>query len=167
MDKKALAASKFQNGVTLVELLLVMGIIAIVFTFTTVNIIPLRDSASLNSTTSLLIADIRQHQLKAMIGDTQGQGTRSPYGIYFSSDGYTVFPGEEYAVSNEQNYTIPLDESVEFQTTLPDNTIIFSEGGGEVINYTDDQNTVTVRVKETGEEKTIVFNKYGTITEVQ
>lgn len=155
-----------QPGITLVELLVVMGILAIIFTFTTVNIIPLRDHASLNTTVSTLVADIRQQQLKAMIGDTDGNASRSAYGIYFTSGGYTVFPGSSYTAGNTRNFSATLDSSVEFLNTFTNNTLIFASASGEFVNYSASNNTLTVRVKATGEQKVLQFNKYGTVSAV-
>ena len=165
-SKELRAKSCLQRGVTLVELLVVMGILAIIFTFTTVNIIPLRDRASLNTTVSSLVADIRQQQLKAMIGDTEGNATRSAYGIYFTNGGYTVFPGSSYTVANTHNFTATLDSSVEFLNTFTNSTLIFASASGDFVNYAESANTLTVRVKATGEQKVLQFNKYGTVSAV-
>lgn len=166
-SKALRAKGSVQKGVTLVELLVVLGILAIIFSFTMVNIAPLRDRASLNTVTDVLLSDIRQQQLKAMIGDTEGNTARSPYGIYITSDAYTVFPGASYSADNTKNFTIQVDESAALLTTITNNTLLFASGSGEFINYEEDADSITVRIKQTGEQKVIRFNQYGVITQVQ
>lgn len=157
----------YRRGFTLTELLLVIGLVAIILSFSIVNILPLRDRASINTLTSTVIADIRQQQLKAMIGDTQGNGVRTPHSIYFTGTTYTTYPGVTYSAQNQHNFTVTVDDSVEFVNTFLNNTLTFASGSGAFTNYDPSNNTLIVRVKQTGQQKVITFNQYGVVISVQ
>ncbi|MEK9201506.1 MAG: prepilin-type N-terminal cleavage/methylation domain-containing protein, partial [Patescibacteria group bacterium] len=87
---------KRQSGYTLIELVIVMGIIVLLFGFTTINLGGVARVTSVNETVDLLTADIRGQQTKAMTGS--GDGTSgSSYGIYFQTDQYTLFRGTTYS----------------------------------------------------------------------
>lgn len=156
-----------EKGVTIVELLVVMGILAIIFSFTFIGIASLRDRTVISTTITSMLSDIKQQQIKAMIGDTDGNPNRGPYGVYFADSSYTVYPGDTYSAANTKNFMVGLDPTVRIQTTLPNNTLIFTEGSGELANFAQGQNTIIVSVSDTGEQKTITFNKYGVVTSVE
>lgn len=158
---------KLARGFTLTELLLVIGLVAIILSFSIVNILPLRDRASINTLTSTVIADIRQQQLQAMIGDTEGNGVRTPHSIYFTGNTYTSYPGTTYSAQNQYNFTITLDESVEFVNTFLNNTLTFASGSGAFANYTGSNNTLILRVKQTGQQRVITLNQYGVVISAQ
>lgn len=156
-----------ERGVTFVELLVVMGIVAIIFTMTIINIAPLRDNTLMATTLTAMITDIKQQQIKAMIGDTDGSMSRNPYGVYLQTGSYTVYPGSTYSAANTKNFMVEVDPSIVMTSTFPNNTIVFASGSGDLANFSNGQNTVTLRIAETGEQKIVTFNKYGIVVSVQ
>ena len=93
-----------KRGFTLPELLIVMGVLAILTTLATVNLLRPQHQASTVAAVNILMADIRQQQLKTMLGDTEGFN----------------------------NFSVTLEPPFQVSTTFPNNQIVFQAGSGEV-----------------------------------
>ncbi len=145
-------------GLTLVELLLVMGIFAIIFSFATINLLNPQQKSTINSTTTTLISDLKEQQIKAMIGASEGIGSPQSYGIRFETDRYILFRGN-YSATEPRNFTINLDSNLVFSSFPPTQEIIFSKRSGEVI----DPGNLTIQHIQTNAQKTMVINKLGAI----
>lgn len=156
-----------QNGFTFIELVVVIGILSTIVGLAVMNLGGLQRRADLQTSISSLISEIKQQQIKAMIGDTEGTGTQSTYGIYFQSDSYTTFRGSNYSAGATGNFTVNLGNTIEFSTiNLPASQIIFDKGSGEIANFVAGTNTITIRNTTNNEQRTITINKYGVITQV-
>jgi prepilin-type N-terminal cleavage/methylation domain-containing protein len=150
-----------KNGFTLVELLLIMGIMAIISSFAVINLVRPQTKANLDSTLSVLISDLKSQQLKAMIGDGEG-GAANSYGIYFESSRYTLFRGAAYNVSDPNNFVVNSQGGTTFFPTFAGSQVIFNQRSGEVANFSGSANTITVT--SSGESKTITINALGTVS---
>ena len=116
----------FQKGFTFPELIVVIGIITTIFAFSVANLSNTQQRTYLSSNITTLISDIKQQQLKAMNGDTDGSGTISDYGIYFETNKYTIFRGTTYSASDARNYTISLESNIQFKdVTFPSSQLVF------------------------------------------
>lgn len=153
------------GGFTLVEILIIMGILAILFTITSLNLSNTVPKSSLDNALSLLIADLKQQQLHALTGDTQGQSSSSNYGIYFGSGKYTLFRGNNYNASDTSNYDVNLDD-INTSSTASGGVIIFVKNSGQILNYSPTNNTITFTQINIGSSKTITINKYGVIESI-
>ncbi|OGK22065.1 hypothetical protein A2866_05815 [Candidatus Roizmanbacteria bacterium RIFCSPHIGHO2_01_FULL_39_8] len=153
---------------TLVEVVIVMGILFILFAFSAVSLIGVQQQTSLNTSLDTLVSDLKSQQLKALVGDTEGRDFSSPYGIHFSSNNYVLFHGTSYTPNDTTNFTIPLTDGVQFTNiTLPNSEIIFNSVTGEVNGFTSNQNTLTIQNTASGQMKTITMNRYGIILAIQ
>jgi len=144
-----------RNAFALVEMLTVMGIIAILFALTVPQLFRMRDRNNLQTATTTMISLFRQQQLNAM---------NSPklYGIHLDQSGYTRFIGSEYSTSNETNTTVTLDYPIEIlNITIPDATIIFASGSGDIVGYNAAQNSFMLGDTVNSEQHTIQFNALG------
>lgn len=148
---------KNQKGFTLPELIITMGILSILFGFVAVNLIHLQRRSSLTTTVDTLVSDLYSQQNKAMVGDTEGRVTVDEYGVHFETNKYSFFHGLSYSTSD---FDVELDPSLQFLSTTD---IIFSKGGGEVSGA---PITVTLQDTTNGNIKTIIFNRYGVITDI-
>jgi len=99
-----------KRGFTLIEVMLVMAIFSLLMGFVTINLLRPQNKASVDSLSTQLIADIKQQQLKAMVGDSEGQATSQQFGVYFESDGYTLFRGSSYSASEASNFEVTLED---------------------------------------------------------
>ncbi|MFH0979377.1 MAG: prepilin-type N-terminal cleavage/methylation domain-containing protein [Candidatus Roizmanbacteria bacterium] len=161
-------------GLTLVEIIIVIGIIAILSTFASFNIVRSRNVVSLDSTVSSLINDIKSQQIQAMSGFTQA-GVQNPYyGIYFDSNiepnRYILFHTASYQLDDSANFPINLDQDNKFilPINLPDNQIVFASSSGEIKDFDPNFNpdhsyNITLKNINSNEQKTIYFNKFGVV----
>ena len=150
-------------GFTLIELALIMGIIAILVSFITINLLKPQTTASTASTVQILGADIKEQQIKAMSGDSDGETTTDSQGIYFESNRYTLFRGPNYA-SGSHYFEVDMDQNLILSNTLPSSQVVFGKRSGEVASYTSGSDTITLSHTQSGEQKTITINRYGTVT---
>ena len=68
---------------TIVELLVVMGITATLFSLTTIRLFTAQHQANLSAAVSTFISDAKRQQLQAIAGNTQGQPAAPDYRIFF------------------------------------------------------------------------------------
>lgn len=135
---------------TLIEFIVVAGIIAVLSAFITVNLLVSRQSASQQSTLNSLLADIKNQQLKAMT-------TAGFFGLYFESNRYTLFSGSAYSAPDPQNFVVSLDPSLTLSATFPSSILVFSAGSGEITGFVAGSDSLTLGTE------TLVFNRYGTL----
>jgi prepilin-type N-terminal cleavage/methylation domain-containing protein len=152
---------KAQRGFTLIELILVVSLISILLGFITINLFRSQQNASSYALEGTLVADLRQQQLKSMIGDTEGRASADQYGIYFDTNQYIFFHGT-YPPGDSSNFVINLDENFQFES--PGTHVTFQKITGEVLAGS--VSSVTLRNITNGDAKTIRINKYGVVTEV-
>ncbi len=156
-----------KKGFSLIEIVVVLGIMSILVGIATVNLSSLQNNTSLNLTLETLISDIKQQQLKAMVSDTEGRSTAGNYGIYFDTNRYILFSGSVYSASNTTNFIVSLDSNIVFSNvTLPNSTLIFQQISGEVLNYGSTTDTFAITNTTTNDLKTVRFNGLGTVTEI-
>src|SRR4030042_5132924 len=158
---------RFQKGLTLIELLVAIGILLILFTLTTMNLSRLPSSTAQSSGYDLLISDLRSQQTKAMSGYNSDAGAISgnAYGVHFESTSYVLFRGSAYSPSDVDNFLVTLEPNLSFTgSTLPTsngNSIVFSQGSGDIANYISGQDGISLSNSFTGDVKVIRLNKYG------
>ena len=146
------------RGFTLIELTVVVSIIITLLGFITISLVRSQQTASLTSVEEILVADLRQQQLKSMIGDTEGRATSDSYGIHFDSNRYILFH-KEYLMGDSTNFAIDLAQNFQFES--PGTNVIFQKISGEI--SVDSISSITLLDTTNGNKKTITINKYGVI----
>lgn len=154
---------KYQQGLTLIEMVVVFGILAVLFSIGVVSISNTRIITSNNTSTAVLISDLKAQQIKAMAGDTEGRGTPDNYGVKILPDKYVLFHGTTYNSADNSNFDVPADTGYTLTTSFPNATISFALQSGEVAGFVEGQNEITITNTSTGHSKTVRLNKYGTI----
>ncbi len=162
---------KLKRGFTLSELLIVIAIMGILLSLTTINLFSAYYKNNLNTSLDVLLADLRQQQLKAMVADTQGASTRRAHGIYFKSDSYVLYQGgltgNSYLSTDPFNFEVKPNEEVQFTNIfLPNSQVLFASNSGEIVDYDPLLNYVTLKNIHTEETKTIRFNQFGTVDSI-
>ena len=85
-----------------------MAIFAALAGIAAINLANIQHKSQLSSTVTSVLADIRAQQVKSMVGDGEGSGAATNYGIRFSSTNYTLYR-TTYGTSN---YAITLPTNV-------------------------------------------------------
>jgi prepilin-type N-terminal cleavage/methylation domain-containing protein len=153
-----------QRGFTLIELMLVMSIMAILLGFVSISLMHSQQNASSTATEGMLVADLRQQQLKSMIGDTEGRVSADQYGIHFDQTKYTLFHGS-YLDDPPSYFSINLPGTINFNAGSRQE-IIFEKINGEVYQFSSGSDQIILQDTASGSIKTIKFNKYGVVTQV-
>ena len=143
----------FPKGFSLAELVVIIGISIIMLGLGTISLINSNEKANLSTVVETFIADLKEQQVKAMVGDTEGTGSVSDYGIDFETTQYTLFR-DTYVVGNSQNFSVSLPPTV--QVTSPQ--INFNKGAGETTPV-----SITFTDTTTNEIRTVTVNKYGAV----
>ena len=157
-------SSDARRGFTLIEVIVVVAIFLTLITLTITNPLNLRESTSINAFVYTLITDIKNQQIKSMVGDTEGRGIPDTYSIYIEPTKYTLFHGQNYSESDSSNFAVTVDNQYQFLTTFPSNKIVFASGSGEIVGFAQNQNTITIKDARTGQQKVITINKFGVAT---
>lgn len=146
------------------ELVIVLGIMISLFVIASINLTSLQNNANLSAALSTTVSDIKQQQLKAMVGDTEGRTAGDSYGIHFNSSSYVLFHGTAYSATDSANFAVPLDRGLTFSSvTVPNNNVIFNQVSGEMNGYVNGSDTVTIKNTTINQQKTLHFNRYGVI----
>ncbi len=156
-----------QSGFTLIEILLVLGILGLLFGIGLLSIGNIQVVTQNNASSSVIISDLKTQQIKAMVGDTEGRGVPDNYGIKILSDRYILFHGMTYSATDTANFSIPIASGYTLASTFPSTTILFASNSGELVNFSQGQDTITVTHTASSKQQIIRLNKYGTITNLQ
>lgn len=137
-----------KKGFTLVELLLTIGIFAIIATLTSINFFSTYAQSNLGAAEDVLIADIKSAQSNAMAGKG-------------STNWSVIIPNPNSYVMMPDNFTTTLQNGITISTSLASNKLEFARISGEIVGYIAGQDTITLA--NGGNIKTIRLNQYGTI----
>ncbi len=153
---------KNQQGFTLVELIVVMGIIAMLFGFTSFNVLNTQRTVSVKGAADILVSDFSSQQNKAMQGVGASSGTS--YGVYFEPNKYTLFKGSSYSLTDSANFTVSLDPGILFtNTTFINNSVVFNPLTGEINGFLNGNNAITIQDANGNKSITITINRYGVV----
>jgi len=149
-----------QRGFTLVELMVVVLLTTTLLGFATISLVRSQQGISLTSVEEILVADLRQQQLKAMIGDTEGRASSDFYGIHFDSNRYVLFHGTTYSSLDASNSIINLQNNMQFNNSNYD--VIFSKLSG-----TTSATIVELNDNTSSKLKRIHLNIFGVVNQVE
>jgi len=151
-----------QAGFTIVELIIIISFFTVLFSLISFNILRAQRTTSLTSVVNLLVADIKQQQLRAMVGDTAGEDNIPSYGIHFLTDRYILFRGDSYDPASSSNFEVELPPDVVFGSYVS-NSVIFSPLSGEIVSYPVGGVEIVLDNLNGAEEEVVEINKYGVI----
>jgi prepilin-type N-terminal cleavage/methylation domain-containing protein len=157
---------KTNRGFTIVEVIIVLGILSLLFAIATLSILNIRVLTTNNTSITVVVSDLKNQQVKAMSGDTEGRGVPDNYGMKILSDKYILFHGSSYNPSDSTNFSVPVDTGNQFSSTFPNTSVVFASSSGELVGFVQGQDTITISNINTGQSKTVRLNKYGTVTSI-
>lgn len=155
-----------KSGFTLLEVIIIVGITAVLLAIASLNLSNINPKASLDGTVQTLVADIKRQQIRAMSGEINKTGNPDNYGIYFSGTKYTLFHGSVYSPTAGDNYDVNLDQ-IQVVSNFPLSSIVFNKNSGVIAGFQADKNTITLTQNTNNLTKIITINKYGAIESVQ
>ena len=155
-----------ERGVTLIEVLVVIGILLTLIGIASISFLPYRSKSTLDTAITTLISDIKSQQIKALAGDTEGRSTNDNYGVHFETNSYTFFHGSVFNPLDTSNATVSLNEGLQIGSIFPSSQVVFSTKSGEIISFSQAQNSITLEDTVEGSSKTVNINRYGVITSV-
>lgn len=154
--------SSQQSGFTLVEALVVTGLIVVLFGLGVVGLGQPQTNTDSSSAVDTLVNDLKAQQTAAMVGSTGSSTVRQSAGIYVQASQYTLFTGSSYSVADSYNYVVAAPSGVSISSTFPGGIILFNKGAGDVSGFTLGSNTITVTSGSS--TRVITVTRYGAIT---
>lgn len=151
-----------KRGFTLVELLLVIGIFAILATIFSLTFFSTVNRSYRTAAEEVLIADLKSVQASAMSGEGQSGVSVDGWGLIVNNQNtYTLFPGLVYDQNNPLNYTTTLRPGITISSNFPSSSVIFNHASGEVKDFVDGSNTFTL--SDQNGSSIIRLNRYGAV----
>lgn len=151
-----------RGGFSLIELLIVIGILLTVAVAATPLYGNLYVGGQVDEATTLVTQTIRQAQGRAMAGK-EGAG----HGVWWDvdpngRDRMVLYQGDSY-VSRVPEYDLEIEfeSSLEVSTSFGGDDVHFDRSGGEP----DDEGTVVLQHRSSGEERRVVVNRVGVVSE--
>jgi type II secretory pathway pseudopilin PulG len=148
---------KFQKGITLVEILLVIGIVFILSTILLTSFTNLRSNQAIMKNTETVVAVLRQAR-----NQTLSSKNSSVYGVHFATSTITLFTGGTYSSLNStnQDFIFPSSDSI-LTTTLNGNgkDVVFNRLSGE----TSQNGTIVISSPRVSLTKTVTIYKTGLV----
>lgn len=149
-------------GFTYIEVMTVLGIVAIMSTIVTVIGVSAMTRTQVAAQLDLLLADISFQQQQAANRVLSDKNTQD-YGLHFAPTSYTVFSGQSYNPSDPTNQVVPLQTGMEFSTiNVPEQQVVFSQGTGFLKEFVATQSGLIITSPE-GSATTLTINRYGVV----
>ena len=172
MDKKT-KKRKFLRGFTVIEILVIIGIMGIMLSVALVSLSGGRTSAKLDAAQREVASAIQTAKSNALQGKTASGSVPKYWGIYFDNDNktYKIVPSnapgtdiaggtETYTLSNGVTFSVTNVTSRRIYFSIPNGNIL--RGNGSLYASGD---TATVTVSISGLNKTVSISSGGVIKE--
>jgi len=151
---------KINKGISLIEILVVVSIIAIIVAIVVPNFSKFHNQQALRNTTEDVISLLNEAR-----NNTISSKDSNTYGVHFETGKATLFAGTTYAV-NASNTQIIFDKAASIPVS---GGIILNGGGSDVVfdrltGSTSEYGTIVVRlISDASSQKTINISKLGVI----
>ncbi len=146
-----------QNGLSTLELLLVIAVIGIILAIIIPSLISFRKNQAIQNTTNAIVSLLEEARTK-----TLASYNNTFYSVHFDTSSATLFVGGTYSSSDATNKVLPYDSPVVLQSTS-------LSGGGADIKFdrlkgtTSQYGTIMVQIPS-GTSRTITVSAGGVIT---
>lgn len=151
------------KGFTLVEIIVIMGLLIIIFGLGLRSFSAIEKEDRLQSWIEQVVSSLSSARLQAISGASLSSDQSLPFGVHFSAEEFVLFPGDNYHPSDSRNLANQLPNSLYFETLdlPPGNNIVFQKITGEVSNFDPLHCQLVLREKNSNRRRTITVNKLG------
>ena len=149
--------NNYKKGFTLVEVLIVLGILAILSVIIFSTFIEFRKNQALVMDTDTVVEVLRQARNQTLLSKAS-----SVYGVHFTSSKITLFTGENYVenTATNQDFTLNSTDTILTISIVPAGVdVVFNRLTGETVN----SGTITVSLSGGLKSKTVTIYKTGLI----
>ncbi len=150
------------KGISILELLIVLAILAIIVSFIILNLTKFRNEQALQNTTSDIISLVNEARTK-----TISSIDSTTYGVHFETSRAVLFAGSSFTEPNSSNKQVDINSAVSIPSSGGINLngggsdVVFTRISGDTTNY----GTIIVRlVSDATRQKTITINKTGIVS---
>lgn len=152
-------------GFSLFETLIVTTLLVTLFSITTLSFYSILKRDEMAAAVQELTSTIKEAQIKTLSGTTFDNQNPTNFGVYFEEQKYFLFEGTSFSPDNPNNQPpINLPSAIILsQINLPNHQVAFAKVTGEIIDYDEDQNSLTITNTANNQIKTITVNKLGVI----
>lgn len=165
------AGDRSRCGFTFIELLVVVAMLGIFSTIAYVSMVKVQSSAEMSTSLDRLVLTIHSQRMAVMLGEGGLTDSGTPRGVYFEegTGAFTTFVCTdvatcEYIPLQSTNTTEHLENSLIFsEVDLPNNQIIFTPLSGEVVGYSEDAHSISIRNTVNGTQTTLTVSRIGTV----
>lgn len=154
---------KSVGGFTLVEIMVVIGLFATLSALAAITLLRPERSARAAAVIDTLIADLKQQQIKAMLGERLGLVNPLATGVYIDGNRYILFSGNDYSPGDSNNFVVDFPGQLVLTTNFP-SSIVFSRLSGEIVGFVDGSNVIFVTDESSGDQRTLTINRYGAVS---
>lgn len=147
-----------KKGFTLIEVILVLGLVAIIGSLSVLYYQDSQVRADINTQVSQFASYMRLARSNAISG-LDGEN----HGVHLESDSYTLFSGGSYNPDDPDNFVVELPGTIAIQNIFLNGgvtNIIFSGPDGE----TNHHGTIDFRSAQINKTITVTISSLGTIT---
>ena len=138
-----------KNGFTLVEVLIVIGILGIIVAFAIPFYQSFQVSSQMDNFTQEILQNLRRAQVRAMASESF-----SEFGVHFESNRFVIFRGSSYSPSDPFNEEVVLPDVFNISTGTSSDVVFARIIGTTTVE------TVTISTNF-GESRTITINELG------
>lgn len=157
MKKRCLSHS----GFTFIEVVIVMGLVGLLVTIASTSLFQGRQRISVDTIAQQLMNDIREQQMKAILGSSASASVSMDYSVSIGLTNYTLFPGNTYISDDGLNTVIPLDASLTLSSTFPSNMVTFKALSGDVVGFQNGSASITIHDTQSGLTRDLELNRRG------
>lgn len=153
-----------KKGFTQVELLLVVGILAVLLSLGTVIFSNFARQDQLMVEARKIESLLNEARMKTVAGFSLGEAQSQNFGVYFQVNQIVLFSGSSYDSLNPKNQIFTLPTELEIKSiSLPSGSIVFEKISGEVLNFDPNLNSLILNDQKSDQEKRISVQQLGTV----
>lgn len=149
--------SASQAGLSTAEIVLVLALLGILLGVSAPSLVNFQTKNNLEVATQTLVGDIKQQQLKAMLGEAEGSTAPAAYGVYLQANQYTLYRGSSYA-SGDNYFTVNITPPLVLTGVPLD--LNFTQRSGELAGG---NISFSITDNASGQSRQILINKLGGI----